>query len=76
MLRLELQEIFENVQDMTFKKLKWCELLSRELSCENHYLYSSMTKYLFRSGYKRPIGIEGLDKYIWDIFDSNLLETY
>lgn len=76
LLQLELQEIYENVQNMTFKELKWCELLSGELPWKYHYPYSAMCDCLFGSGYKRPIGIEMLDEYIADIFDSNLWETY
>lgn len=76
LLILELQEIYENIQNMTFGDLKWCELLSGELPWEYHYPYSKMCDCLFGGGYKRPIGIEELDGYIAKIFDPDLWETY
>lgn len=76
LLKLELEEIYENIQNMTFKDFKWCELLSGELPWEYHYPYSKVCDCLFGCGYKRPIGIEELEEYISEIFDPNLWEMY
>ena len=75
LLKKELMEIYENVQNMTFNEIQWAEELSGDLPWKYHYCYSSVCECLF-GGYKRPIGIESLDEYISEIFDVDLWETF
>lgn len=75
LLKEELIEIYENVQNMTFNEIQWAEKLSGDLPWKYHYCYSTVCDCLFGS-YKRPIGIEGLDEYISEIFETDLWETF
>lgn len=75
LLKKELMEIYENVQNMTFKEIQWAEELSGDLPREYHHYYSSICGYLFGSC-KQPIGIESLNEYISEMLESNLWVTY
>lgn len=75
LLRKELMEIYENVQSMTFSEIQWAEELSGNLPWKYHYCYSAVCECLF-GGYKTPIGIESLDEYISEFFETDLWETF
>lgn len=75
LLRKELMEIYENVQSMTFSEIQWAEELSGNLPWKYHYCYSAVCECLF-GGCKTPIGIESLDEYISEFFETDLWETF
>lgn len=72
----QIKILIQQVQNMTFKELKWEERLSGKLPFSYHYAFESICDIVYGGYYKRTIGLNSLLEYVSDVVGIQSWESY